>query len=103
MNRYTPLLHNTDAEIESFASGPDGALCGSSWYSEVKRLVQRVKEAQDDLEAEKFLDMVLWSIVDNGPLGRGFSPSIELAADAMQRKRKREFKELRLRRKKDGL
>ena len=98
MNRYALLLADTEAEIDAFVSGPHGAQCDASWYSDIKDLVRKVAAAPSDPEAERYLDMLCWCIVDSGPLGKGFAPSIDTAADAMQRKRKQEFKERRIRR-----
>jgi hypothetical protein len=98
MNSYAQHLEPAAAEIRSFASSEEGRKWDSQWYQQIEDLAAKTKAAPTDEEAERYLDMLLWCIVDSGPLGKGFAPSIDRAADAMQRKRKRQFKERRIRR-----
>jgi hypothetical protein len=93
MNSYASLLSPAKSEIEQFAVGIHGGQCPPEWYRQIIDLVQKTKGASTDEAAERYLDMLLWCIVDSGPLGKGFAPSVDIAADAMQRKRKRQFKE----------
>jgi hypothetical protein len=70
MNRYAPLLADTEAEIDAFASGPHGAQCDAGWYSDIKDLVRKVAAASTDPEVERYLDMLCWCIVDSGLFGK---------------------------------
>ena len=96
MNSYSQHLVNAVAEIRAFASSDAGRKYDSQWYEQIESLIGKVCAQTTDEEAERYLDMLMWCIVDSGPLGEGFAPSIDRAADAMQRKRKRGFKERRL-------
>jgi|APSaa5957512622_1039677.scaffolds.fasta_scaffold102273_2 hypothetical protein len=95
MNSYTEHLEPAPEEIRAFASSETGADWDEGWYQQIESLVQKAADASDDDGAERYLDMLLWCIVDSGPLGKGFAPSIDKAADAMQRKRKQAFKKQR--------
>src|SRR5437764_15308848 len=96
MNSYTQPLALAVEEIRSFVASEEGKKWDSQWYQQIQDLTEKTKAAQTDEQAERYLDMLLWCIVDSGPLGKGFAPSIDIAADAMQRKRKRQFKDRRL-------
>ena len=96
MNSYTKYLETSAEEIRAFAAGEEGKQCDSEWYQQIIDLAEKTCIAPTDDEAERYLDMLLWCIVDSGPLGKGFAPSIDIAADAMQRKRKKQFKERRI-------
>jgi hypothetical protein len=96
VNSYAQHLTDAVAEIRAFATTDEGRKCDSQWYEQIESLVGKVCAQTADEEAERYLDMLMWCIVDSGPLGQGFAPSIDRAADAMQRKRKRAFKERRL-------
>ena len=96
MNLYTQHLVGTVEEIRAFASSDEGRKYDAQWYDQIESLVSKVCIQSSDEEAERYLDMLMWCIVDSGPLGKGFAPSIDRAADAMQRKRKRAFKKKRL-------
>jgi hypothetical protein len=100
MNSYSQHLAVAAEEIQAFAATEEGRKWDSPWYRQIADLTEKTKAAPTDEEAERYLDMLLWCIVDSGPLGKGFAPSIEVAADAMQRKRKKGFKERRLAREK---
>lgn len=89
MNTYTSILAGAEDEIREFVNSDDGALWDAKWYDRVSDLVRRIREQSTDEEAERLLDMLMRMIVDSGPLGKGFGRSIDQAADAMQRKRKR--------------
>jgi hypothetical protein len=60
-----------------------GRVWGSTWYEDLKRLVLRTASESDTQRAEELLDMVSWSIVDTGPAGGEFCPSINLAQDML--------------------
>jgi hypothetical protein len=96
MNSYAPHLAPALDQIRAFAVTEEGKKWDSQWYEQIADLTEKTKTASTDEEAERYLDMLLWCIVDSGPLGKDFAPSIDIAADAMQRKRKRGFKERRL-------
>ena len=96
MNFYSQHLATTAEEIRAFAISEVGRKWDSQWYQQIENLTEKAKAATTDDEAERYLDMLLWCIVDSGPLGKGFAPSIDRAADAMQRKRKKQFKERRI-------
>lgn len=96
MNSYAQHLVGAVAEVRSFASTDEGRKWDSEWYQQIESLVGKICTQTTDDEAERYLDMLMWCIVDSGPLGKGFAPSIDRAADAMQRKRKRIFRERRL-------
>lgn len=89
MNSYTGILAVAEDEVREFATSDDGAAWSAKWYDQVSDLIWRIKEQTKDDEAERLLDMLMWMIVDSGPLGKGFGRSIDQAAEAMQRKRKR--------------
>ena len=98
MNSYTGILAGAEDEVREFANSDDGAPWDAKWYKGVSDLVRRIREQSTDEEAERLLDMLMWMIVDSGPLGKGFGRSIDQAADAMQRKRKRAHIERRVER-----
>jgi hypothetical protein len=83
-------------EVRAFSSSDEGARWELQWYQQITDLIEKAETAPTDEEAERYLDMLLWYIVDSGPVRKGFSPSIEKAADAMQRRRKKHFKSLRI-------
>jgi hypothetical protein len=92
VNSYSQHLVDAVAEIRAFASSDAGRACDSRWYEQIESLVGKVCAQTTDEEAERYLDTLMWRIVDSGPLDQNFAPSIDRAADAMQRKRKRGFK-----------
>lgn len=96
MNSYSKTLNSAFAEIDSFEKTDEGKKWDSGWYQQIRDLVTKTKEENTDDGAERYLDMLLHCIVDSGPLGKGFAPSINQAADAMQRKRKSQFKARRI-------
>ena len=91
VNSYTNILAKAPQEVRAFADTDSGQRWDAGWYQSVLELTQKVADAPTEPEAERYLDMLLWCIVDSGPLGVGFAPSIDAAADAMQRRRKRNF------------
>lgn len=93
MNSYTRHLDPAKAEILRFAASEEGDRWPASSYEQLIDLVEKTQNAPTDEAAERYLDMLLWSIVDSGPLE--ISPSVDIAAEAMQRKRKRLFRENR--------
>ena len=95
MNSYLKYLETSADEIRAFAAGEEGKQCDSEWYRQIFDLTEKTRIAPTDEDAERYLDMLLWCIVDSGP-NKGFAPSIDIAADAMQRKRKKQFKERRI-------
>lgn len=95
MNSYGQHLANATEEVRAFAATEEGRKWETKWYDQIVSLVDEVRAQPTDEEAERCLDMLMWAIVDSGPLGKGFAPSIGRAADAMQRKRKRQFKNRR--------
>jgi hypothetical protein len=96
MNSYVQRLEPAKEEILAFAASEDGKKWDAAWYSTIEDLVEKARGAASDEAAERYLDMLLWCIVDSGPLKKEFAPSIDRAADAMQRKRKKAFKARRL-------
>lgn len=96
MNSYAQHLEPAIREVRAFAASEEGKKWDLQWYSTIEDLIAKTRSAETEDGAERYLDMLLWCIVDSGPLGKGFAPSIDVAADAMQRKRKRQFKERRL-------
>lgn len=96
MNSYTKSLMNAIKEIHDFAETDEGKKWDKHWYEQIIALVEKIKIQNTDEQAERYLDMLLHGIVDSGPLGKGFAPSIDAAAGAMQIKRKKAFKEKRI-------
>ncbi len=96
MNPYAGHLTAAADEVRAFAVTKEGRNWDSQWYDQIFPLANKVQTAPTESEAERYLDMIMWAIVDSGPVGKGFAPSIERAADAMQRRRKKAFKERRL-------
>jgi hypothetical protein len=92
MNSYSGILEPAKREIDEFATGSKAAHWDDAWFVALKQRIDRVISAPDDASAEQGLDAIGWIIVDSGPLGEGFGPSIDKALDAMQRARKRRFK-----------
>jgi hypothetical protein len=82
-NRFTTLLNNSIREMDEFADTDAGRAWESAWYEDLKRLVLRAASENDTQRAEELLDMVSWSIVDTGPAGGEFCPSINLAQDML--------------------
>lgn len=92
MNSYSAILEPAKREIDEFAAGPKAVHWDDDWFDTLKQRIDRVIAARDDAAAEQELDAIGWIIVDSGPIGEGFGPSIDKALDAMQRARKRRFK-----------
>jgi hypothetical protein len=82
-NPFATLLNKSIREIDEFADTDAGRAWESTWYEDLKRLVLRTASESDTQRAEELLDMVSWSIVDTGPVGGGFCPSINLAQDLL--------------------
>ena len=91
MNAYSKTLAGAADELRAFAGTDAGRYWDSVWYDRLIDLTSKTIDAPTDADAESCLDMVLWDIVDSGPLVAPCSPSISAAADAMQRRRKRHF------------
>jgi hypothetical protein len=91
VNAYTNILASAPQEIQAFAVTQSGQQWDAGWYQSVLDLTQKAADAATEPEAEQYLDMLIWCIVDSGPVGVGFAPFIGAAADAMQRRRKRAF------------
>ena len=96
MNSYSQHLATAVEEIRAFADSDEGKACEPRFYQQMIELTESVKSARSDEEAERFLDMLLWCVVESVPPKKNFAPSIDIAAAAMQRKRKAEFKRRRL-------
>ena len=92
MNSYSAILEPARREIDEFATGPKADHWDDAWFNMLKQQIDGVISAPDDATAEQCLDAVGWIIVDSGPIGEGFRPSIDKALDAKQRARKRRFK-----------
>ena len=88
MNSYADILAKAEEEVREFALAEKGAQWDARWYDQICDLVRRIRTQESNDDAERLIDMLMWSIVDSGPLGCGFAPSIDRAADAMQRRRK---------------
>ena len=95
MNSYADSLATARDEIRAFALTEEGRKWDSAWYDQIFSLVEKAHSQTRDEGAERYLDMLLHAIVDSGPLGKAFAPSIDQAAEAMQRKRKRVFQDRR--------
>ena len=95
MNPYADILATAADEVRAFAVTDDGRRLESQWHDQVLSLIEKVRIQPTTLDAERYLDMLMWAIVDSGPLCKGFT-TIDRAAAAMQRRRKQEFKERRL-------
>jgi hypothetical protein len=89
MNSYADILADAEEEVREFALTKNGAQWNNQWYDQICDLVRRIRTQESNDDAERLIDMLMWSVVDSGPLGCGFAPSIDRAADAMQRRRKR--------------
>ena len=83
MNPYTELLNSSITEIDEFALSEKGREWDASWFSQVKELVSKAALESSQDRAEVLMDMVSWSIVDSGPIGCGFAPSINQAQEAL--------------------
>lgn len=89
MNSYADILANAEQEVWVFALSEKGTQWDAQWYDRICELVGRIRTQESNDEAERLIDMLMWSIVDSGALACGFAPSIDRVADAMQRRRKR--------------
>lgn len=89
MNSYADIIANVEEEVREFALSEKGAQWDAQWYNRISELVSQIRTQESNDEAEHLIDMLMWSIVDSGPLSCGFAPSIERVVDAMQRRRKR--------------
>jgi hypothetical protein len=91
VNAYSKTLAGAANELRAFAGTEAGSSWDSVWYDRLIALTTKTIDAPTDADAERYLDMVLWHIVDSGPLAAPCSSSISAAAEAMQRRRKRRF------------
>jgi hypothetical protein len=96
MNSYAETLKTAGSEIDRFAVTEEGRKWDADWYDGLKARIDRTIAAKDDDASEELLDTIGWIIVDSGPMGEGFSDSIERALDAMQRARKQRAKAKRI-------
>ena len=88
MNAYTLTLTGAADEVREFAKSDEGSAWDADYYDRVCELVRNIRDQPTDELAERFLDLLMWMIVDGGPVvGLGLSKSISEAAAAMQRKR----------------
>ena len=88
MNAYTLTLTGAADEVREFAKSDQGSAWDADYYDRVCELVRNIRDQPTDELAERFLDLLMWMIVDGGPVvGLGLSKSISEAAAAMQRKR----------------
>ncbi len=85
MNSYTKHFANTLNEINAFAQTEEGSKYDKAWYDQIISLVEKISTQSTDEAAEHYLDILMRSIVDSGPLNKGFAPSIDKAANAMNR------------------
>ena len=83
MNPYTELLKTSLSEIDEFSKTEKGKGWNKYWYKSIKELVVKAAEEKNQDRAEEIMDMVSWVIVDSGPLGCGFAPSIDKAQEAL--------------------
>ena len=83
MNPYTKLLNTSLREIEEFSKTEKGKEWDSEWYTRIKDLVVKAAKEMNQEQAEELMDMISWIIVDSGPLGCAFSPSIDNAQEAL--------------------
>ena len=83
MNPYTKLLKASLSEIDDFSKTQKGKEWNDSWYKRTKVLVEKAAEEESQDRAEELMDMISWCIVDSGPLGSGFVPSIDKAQEAL--------------------
>ena len=88
MNPYTELLKASLEEIDQFSRSEDGYEWKQEWYNQLKALVTKAANESRQERAEELMDMISWSIVDSGPLGKGFAPSIDQAQEALIKVRK---------------
>jgi hypothetical protein len=92
MNSYSELLKVSLTEIDEFALSEKGSDWDAAWYSQLKELVFRAARESSQDRAEELMDMVSWCVVDSGPIGCGFAPSINQAQEALIKvRRKREI------------
>lgn len=83
MNPYTEMLKASLSEIDEFSKTEKGKEWNDDWYKRIKELIVKAAEEKDQDRAEELMDMVMWGIVDSGPLGCGFAPSIDKAQEAL--------------------
>ena len=81
MNQYTKLLNNSLREIDEFFKTEKGKEWDIEWYTRIKTLIVKAAQETNQGQAEKLLDMILWTIVDSGPLG--FAPSLDHAQEML--------------------
>jgi hypothetical protein len=92
MNPYSELLKVSLTEIDNFALSEKGSEWDAGWYSQLKELVSKAARESSQDRAEGLMDMVSWCIVDSGPIGCDFAPSINQAQEALIKvRRKREI------------
>jgi hypothetical protein len=89
MNFYSDLLRKAFDEVGVFAESKKGAEWPPKWYLELKRLLVLAADEPEDIKAEKFLDVIVYSVSKSGPLEPRFSPSLSAARVAMQARQKR--------------
>ena len=95
MNSYSNILRPAKSEIEEFAARPSATHLDDAWFATLIQRVDRIITAPGDSLAERDLDALGWMLADSGPVGEGFGPSINTALEAMQRARKKRFKNKR--------
>jgi hypothetical protein len=92
MNPYSELLKISLSEIDEFTLSEKGSEWDLGWYSQLKELVANAAQESSQDRAEELMDMVSWCIVDSGPIGCGFAPSINQAQEVLIKvRRKREI------------
>ena len=89
MNPYTKLLNSSLAEIDEFSLSEKGRQWDSLWYGQIKELIAKAALEPNQDRAEELMDMVSWCIVDSGPIGCDFAPSINQAQEALIKERRR--------------
>ena len=91
MNPYASVLQAAPDEVAKFRQSDDGNGFEDPWFDQILDLIEKARLAKTAPDAERYLDMLLWSIVDSGPLTTGLSDSVEQAARTMQPLRNRRF------------
>jgi hypothetical protein len=95
MNSYARHLEPAIIEIRAFAATEEGRKWDSQWYAHIEDLVARTKSAGTEEAAESLLDVLVRYIVDSGPIGKSFAPSVDTALAALQAKRKHQSRKRR--------
>ena len=87
MNPYTKFLRNALGEIDVFSKTQKGKEWNGDWYKRIKELVTKAADENQE-RAEEYIDMISWYVVDSGPIGCRFAPSIDKAQGAIIKARR---------------